>query len=182
MAKKINGMPGKPKKIKEDEKSTVWFKQDDTHDQPYVWSRVEILCSDIDIMKDNFGKAFIVMWIEMFKERTRELNYMAKEAGVKFTIQWTTESLLLSVYGYNESFEKYYEQIFSEIKETKADKEFFEAKRQQLLVATYNIIKAEPLNRYKQLLNDILVDGMLSIETQQQMIKDFTFDQFLEYS
>ena len=133
-------------------------------------------------MKDNFGKAFIIMWIEMFKERTRELNYMAKEAGVKFTIQWTTESLLLSVYGYNESFEKYYEQIFNEIKETKADKEFFEAKRQQLLVATYNIIKAEPLNRYKQLLNDILVDGMLSIETQQQMIKDFTFDQFLEYS
>ena len=69
------------------------------------------------------------------------------------------------MYGYNESFEKYYEQIFNEIKETKADKEFFEAKRQQLLVATYNIIKAEPLNRYKQLLNDILVDGMLSIET-----------------
>ena len=86
MAEKINGMPGEPKKIKEDEKSTVWFKQDDTHDQPYVWSRVEILCSDIDIMKDNFGKAFIIMWIEMFKERTRELNYMAKEAGVKFTI------------------------------------------------------------------------------------------------
>ena len=86
MAEKINGMPGEPKKIKEDEKSTVWFKQDDTHDQPYVWSCVEILCSDIDIMKDNFGKAFIIMWIEMFKERTRELNYMAKEGGVKFTI------------------------------------------------------------------------------------------------
>ena len=33
------------------------------------------------------------MWIEMFKEQTRELNYSAQEAGVKLDIRWTSESL-----------------------------------------------------------------------------------------
>ena len=66
-----------------DEKTVAWFKQDDTFDQPFVWSRVEILCSDIDIKKDLYGKAFIILWIEMIKENCRETNYNASEAGVK---------------------------------------------------------------------------------------------------
>ena len=123
---------GKPVKT-DSGKSTVWFKQDDTHDQPYVWSRVELLCNDIDIWKDKLGKAFIMMWIEMFKEHTRELNYMAKEAGVKFTIKWTSESLIITVYGYNESFERYFEVIFNEINSINVDKDFFESKKEQLL-------------------------------------------------
>ena len=69
--------------IHEDEKTVAWFKRDDTFDQPIVWSRVEILCSDIDIKKDQYGKAFVILWIEMIKENCRETNYNASEAGVR---------------------------------------------------------------------------------------------------
>ena len=58
---------------------------------------------------------------------------MAKEAGVKFTIQWTNESLIISVYGYNESYERYYEEIFKEVEAITAKKVFFESKKEQLL-------------------------------------------------
>ena len=102
----------------------------------------------------------------MFKEHTRELNYMAKEAGVKFTIQWTSESLIISVYGYNESFERYYEEIFKELNSINVDKDFFESKKEQLLQTSENLIKAEPNQRFKNVITDILIDGNLTIKTQ----------------
>ena len=71
------------------------------NDIPLVWARVEILCDDIDIKKDPYGKAFIIMWIEMVKENCRELNYDAAEAGVKQTISWNSESLIITTAGFN---------------------------------------------------------------------------------
>ena len=131
-----------------------------------MWSRVEILCRDIDVINDECGKAFIIMWIEAFKEQIRELRYMADEAGVKLDIVWNSESLVITVYGYNESYERYYEQIFCEMKQIKTDKQFFEAKKDQLLQTTHNIIKSEPAQRYKKVFTDIMIDGTLTIQTQ----------------
>ena len=47
--------------------------------------------------------------------------------------QVTLLSLIISVYGYNESFERYYEEIFKELNSINVDKDFFESKKEQLL-------------------------------------------------
>ena len=44
------------------------------------------------------------------------------------------------------------------------------------------MIKAEPNQRYTNVISDILIDGNLTIKTQQQMLKDFEFEDFLEYA
>ena len=43
------------------------------------------------------------------------------------------------------------------------------------------MINAEPNQRYKNVLTDILIDGNLTIKQQQQMLKDFKFENFLDY-
>ena len=71
--------PGKPKMIKggNPNESEVWFKQDDSFDQPYVWAKVSLLCNDVNFPENRALKAFIVMWLKMLDEEVRELNYMA---------------------------------------------------------------------------------------------------------
>ena len=39
------------------------------------------------------AKAFIVMWIEMFKEECRELNYTAEMASIEFKSNWTGDAV-----------------------------------------------------------------------------------------
>ena len=55
---------------------------------------------------------------------------------------------------------------------------FFESKRKQLLVTIDNLIGAEPMNRYKYLLSDILMHDNLSIEKQKEMIEKFSYEKF----
>ena len=104
------------------------------------------------------------MWIEMVKENCRELNYDAAEAGVKQTITWNSESLLITTSGFNERSEYFFYDIFQKMHVVFDNPKFFESKRKQLLVTIENLIGAEPMNRYKYLLSDILMQDNLSIE------------------
>ena len=76
---------------------------------------MEIICNDINIKEECYGKAFVVMWIEMVKENCRELNYDASEAGVKQTIKWNEESLIITTQGYNEAYESFFVETFQKL-------------------------------------------------------------------
>ena len=130
-----------------------------------MWSRVEIICNDININEEYFGKAFIVMWIEMVKENCRELNYNASEAGVKQTIKWNEESLIITTQGYNEAYESFFVETFKNLVLDFDNSSFFESKRKQCIATIENLRRAEPMNSYTYLLSDILIDGVLTLET-----------------
>lgn len=72
--------PSKPVMLRGENanESNVWFKQDDTFDQPYVWAKVQLISTDAGFPENRAAKTFIVAWIEMFKEQCRELNYTAE--------------------------------------------------------------------------------------------------------
>ena len=118
----------------------------------------------------------------MVKENCRELNYDAAEAGVKQTISWNSESLLITTMGFNERCKYFFYDIFQKMHIVFDNPKFFESKRKQLLVTIDNLIGAEPMNRYKYLLSDILMQDHLSIEQQKEMIEKFTYEQFTQYS
>ena len=113
-----------------------------------MWSRVEIICNDINIKEEDFGKAFIVMWIEMVKENCRELNYNASEAGVKQTIKWNEESLIITTQGYNEAYESFFVETFKNLVLDFDNSSFFESKRKQCIATIENLQRAEPMNSY----------------------------------
>ena len=126
---------------------------------------MEIICNDINIKEEDFGKAFIVMWIEMVKENCRELNYNASEAGVKQTIRWNEESLIITTQGYNEAYESFFVETFQKLVLDFDKPNFFESKRKQCIATIENLQRAEPMNSYTYLLTDILIDGVLTLET-----------------
>ena len=94
-AARIGGKPGKPQQIRgqNDRRSMVFFKKDDTFDQPYVWAKVTLLSNDLAFPANRASKTFIVMWLEMFNEECRELNYTATQAGVAFKSNWSGEAV-----------------------------------------------------------------------------------------
>ena len=105
------------------------------------------------------------MWIEMVKENCRELNYNASEAGVKQTIKWNEESLIITTQGYNEAYESFFVETFQKLALEFDNKSFFESKRKQVQATIENLRNAEPLNSYTYLLTDILIDGVLTLDT-----------------
>ena len=118
----------------------------------------------------------------MVKENCRELNYDAAEAGVKQTITWNSESLIITTAGFNTECQNFFYEISQKMHMIFDNPKFFESKRKQLLVTIDNLIGAEPMNRYRYLLSDILMQDNLSIEQQKEMIEKFTYESFVDYS
>ena len=97
------------------DESTVWFKQDDQFDQPYVWAKVHILCNDLGWPANKSLRGFIVMWLEMLKEEIRELNYTAEQAGIVFNSTWNGENVGFTFSSYNDGYQSFFEQVFKQI-------------------------------------------------------------------
>ena len=57
-------------------RSTILFRQDTEFKQPLVWISMKLFSAD-----NNFpnveARVFNVLWIEIFKESIREINYAA---------------------------------------------------------------------------------------------------------
>ena len=71
--------PGFPKLImgSENDESQVWFKQDDSFNQPLVMCNLKIYSTDNDHPFNRESKIFIALWSQMLNEHTRELKYTA---------------------------------------------------------------------------------------------------------
>ena len=62
------------------------------------------------------ARVFNVLWLEMFKESMRELNYVAFEAGLEFKLTWAGEALGFTFFAYNDSYNQFFEVIFEHIR------------------------------------------------------------------
>jgi len=60
----------------------LWFKQDDTFDQPFVSMNCKIYTSDCMFPYTLKSHIYASLWQVMFDEHLREFSYMAEEAGV----------------------------------------------------------------------------------------------------
>ena len=95
--------PGKPEFIlgTNIDESNVWFKRDDTFDQPYVWAKIALLSKDHGFPKNKAISAFIEMWIKMLDEDIRELSYVAHLSGIQFGSTWNEENIGFDLYSFN---------------------------------------------------------------------------------
>jgi insulysin len=75
-------VPALPSRLESKNGSTVWFKQDDTFEQPFLWSRVTIFTNDIGFPMNYQGIAFFNFWYSLLSENLRELEYLAQLGGL----------------------------------------------------------------------------------------------------
>jgi secreted Zn-dependent insulinase-like peptidase len=58
--------PGVPKRLESKMGQTIWFKQDDTFEQPFVWTRVLINTIDCGFTSDVNAEIFFRFWVNTF--------------------------------------------------------------------------------------------------------------------
>ena len=63
------------------------------------------------------ARVFIILWLEMFKESIREINYSAKEASLDFKISWTGEAVRFNLFSYNDSYKEFFRIIFENVQD-----------------------------------------------------------------
>ena len=109
-------------------KSDVWFRQDSEFAQPYVWAKMHLYSGDNGFPCVE-ARVFNVLWLEMFKESMREMNYVAFEAGLEFKLTWAGEALGFSFFAYNDSFNTFFSRIFEHVQAFQPDEQFFNNKK-----------------------------------------------------
>ena len=130
-----DGNPGLPRLILGDKpnESKVWFKQDDQFKQPYVFAVVKIFSTDNEYPQNIAAKVFLSLWQTMFNEHTRELKYTAQVAGILYEMTSSKDSFGFKLLGYNDSYYKFFAEIFKEIKSFQPTKSFYEDKRTSVM-------------------------------------------------
>lgn len=75
-----------PKLILEKPGTKLFFKQDDTFDQPLIYASASIYVQDAGYPKTTMGYIYASLWNDMFYGYMREDNYMASLAGIQTSI------------------------------------------------------------------------------------------------
>lgn len=78
---KLQRDPANPVIISKSDNFEVWFKQDDTFEQPFVIIEGKVLTNDCDIALKLESQILSQLWNYMLEESMREMNYMAELAG-----------------------------------------------------------------------------------------------------
>lgn len=71
-----------PKLILDKPGTKLFFKQDDTFDQPLIYASANVYVEDAGYPKTTMGYVYAIMWNQMFYGSMREDNYMASLAGI----------------------------------------------------------------------------------------------------
>lgn len=90
----------------------MWFKQDDTFDQPYIWMNMKIISNDCGFPYTVESEIYALLWQKMLFESQREVDYMAGLAGISAGLSIGGDSLKFSHWSYNDNIESYLEEIF----------------------------------------------------------------------
>ena len=160
---------GKPIKLQggDDGKSDVWFKQDDQFDQPYVFAKVRVATNDLDFPRTVQSHIFINLWQTMLQEHNREIKYTGDVAGIAFEQTRSLETLGFQLYCYNEAYDSFFADVFSDVKDFEPTREFFETCRLRMIRSIQNQKLSEP-------------STLISTYFTEAMYTDYaTFDQLL---
>ena len=96
-------------------------------------------------------KAFILMWVRLLNEQTRELSYAAKMAGIHLEPTWNGEHMGFQFFSYNEGYEAFFSEALKEFQTFVPSKELFESKKTAFITGLKNQQMGEPFNRLEDL-------------------------------
>lgn len=125
-------------------------------------------------------KAFILMWVRLLNESTRELSYTAKQAGISLNVTWNGENMGFQFFSYNEGYQSFFGEALKELQTFVPSKELFESKKTAFITGLKNSLMGEPYNRLDDLRSMCLGNMTLSTEELIQEAENLTYDAFRE--
>ena len=105
---------------------------------------VKIFSTDNDYPENIAAKVFISLWQAMFNEHTRELKFTALSAGIVYEMTSHKDSFGFKLLAYNDSYHRFFAEIFKEVESFQPTKSFYEDKRISVIRGIKNSLICEP--------------------------------------
>ena len=119
-----------PKLLRNDSKSKVWWKKDDTFWVPRANVTITLKSPSIFASAANSVKARL--FTELIRDALEEYSYDAELAGLQYTVTIDSRGLLLDVSGYNDKLHVLLEQVARTMRDLKVKDERFEVVKERI--------------------------------------------------
>ena len=172
--------PGIPVMIAQNDSHELWFKQDDSFDQPFVVIHGKIITNDCNFPLTTESMMYTMLWEKMYSEHIREIQYCAEQAGIDSHMGLANEYIKFNLSGFNVKLETYLEQIISELHDFKTDKAFFD----DLVKAKYRSLKNSLLQEPYQSLAGLQKQVLFGDPSTEEIIEEFSevsYEKFLKF-
>ncbi|CDW84143.1 insulin-degrading enzyme [Stylonychia lemnae] len=174
-----NTKPAFPMKISENPQ--VWFKQDDTFDQPFLQVNMKLQTYDCAYPVTALSQMFIVLWKACLLEFNRELSYMGSLAGIGESNGLSMEYLSWTIFSYNDVVvTKYIAETLKSLQNYDVTKEIFEDIKNLKIRSYENSLKSEPYQRIDSKLYTLIMKNNLDIpELLKALKEELDFETFV---
>ncbi|CAG9319174.1 unnamed protein product [Blepharisma stoltei] len=172
-----------PLRILDNEKNTVWHKQDDTFKVDKVCSQLMIYCNDAGFQDSPYFYLLAKIWRKIFWDKFREENYLAEQGGLKLSLHLEHYGLKLSLSGYSQKYDKFFETVLERLATVvidNDDKELFQSHWTHINDSLNNHFLSAPTNQAMKLCIDLmLLKGHFSELDQLKALQNVTFEDLL---
>jgi len=138
-----------------------------------VEMRCKLVCNDSSTTESVL---FVLMWVTMFNESNRELNYMAELAGISTSVVPRADHLLITCSGYNDRIENFVGKFFKKLSTFNCKESLYNIKVDEHLRAILNSLYAEPYSRTMKFLNCMLQGGEHDVYRQLEILSEMSFE------
>ena len=112
---KLDRENAKPVIISKSDNFEVWYKQDDSFEQPFVFIEGKVMTNDCDFPIKIESQLLTQLWKCMLMESLREMGYMAELAGTSLSLTVNSEYLKLNYFAFNDNIEAYLAEVFGSL-------------------------------------------------------------------
>ena len=89
----------------------VWYKRDDSYEQPKINTRMVLRTADLNHNTDAKSKIFKKLWVDMIDENIREISYFANLAKIIYSIDSNAEGIAFYFHGFNDGIQNFIEEV-----------------------------------------------------------------------
>jgi secreted Zn-dependent insulinase-like peptidase len=108
-ARPLDSNPSLPMIISEN--PVIWFKQDDTFNQPFAFVQIKIDTADCLFPLTPQSQIFASIWKSCLNESLREIGYLAQLAGQGSALSLSSDYLTVGFSGYNDGIQNYMQEV-----------------------------------------------------------------------
>lgn len=164
----------------------VYHKQNSAFRKDSVLAYVNLFCSDSGYFHTTVGHLCGEFWKKLFTDRTRELSYLADQAGLKLNVSNQTFGIGISAQGFSQHFGDYLEEVFTQMAKfevTEGDKQFFDDYMDDTKRALENYLLIQPYEQALTSFSELMCANVhFTLEELRNTLPQIALDDLIYFS
>jgi insulysin len=166
-----------PEVLLNNEKGVIYYAADDRYNTPNIYLYLNLKTPAID-KGDPLKSAIADIYIKGVEEDLNKFSYPASIAGLKFSVDQSSEGVNFLVTGYSDNAHLLFEEIVKVLKDPKITEEHFNLYKQTQLREYQNFNKETPLSRASEVLKDVIFKNFSTNHQKEEALGRLTYEQF----